>query len=146
MTVMTTAGTVLSLTATLPATQAPSDWNAIGTFVAAGEVTDLGDLGKEYNTVSHSPIGSRRVIKIKGSYNNGTQTIQMGRDFTDPGQIQFQNALSSDNDYAFRIVLQNGKKLYFQAKVSSFKYSLGGVDTVTAASANLELTTDIVEV
>src|SRR4051812_10798420 len=105
MTVMTTAGTVLSLTATLPATQAPSDWNAIGTFVAAGEVTDLGDLGKEYNTVSHSPIGSRRVIKIKGSYNNGTQTIQMGRDFTDPGQIQFQNALSSDNDYAFRIVL-----------------------------------------
>ena len=146
MSVMTSAGSTISISSTLPADQTSTSYNAVTTWVQAGEVTDLGELGTEYNTVNHSPLATRQVIKIKGSFNNGTMAVQMGRDFNDAGQQAFVAALTSDADFAFRIVLQNGKKLYFQAKVSSFKYSIGGVDTVTAATANLEITTLILEV
>lgn len=145
MTVMTSAGSTLAVSAALPATEDAAGYNAL-TWTVAGEVTDLGEVGKEFNTVNHSPLQSRRVIKIKGSYNNGTMAVQMGRDFTDAGQAALVTALSVDVPYAVRLTLQNGKKLYFKAMVSSFKYNIGGVDSITAASCNFELVSDIVEV
>jgi hypothetical protein len=145
MAVMTSAGSTIGISSSLPATEDATGYNAL-TYVLAGEITDMGEVGKEFNTVNHSPLGSRRVIKIKGSYNNGTMAVQMGRDFSDAGQAAFQAALQVDVPQSIKLTLQNGKKLYFKALVSSFKYNIGGVDSVTAATANLELISDIVEV
>lgn len=145
MAVMTSAGTTLALSAVLPATEDSSGYNAL-TWTVVGEITDLGELGKEYNLVTHMPLGNRRVQKLKGSYNSGTMAVQLGRDFTDAGQIAFNTARDSDLDYAFRITLQNGKKMYYKGKVMSFKTNIGNVDQVTGASASLEVTSDIIEV
>lgn len=145
MTVMTTAGSTLALSAGVPGTQDATGYNAL-TYTAAGEITDLGDLGKTYNTVTHSPVGNRRVQKIKGSYNNGTMTVKLGRDFTDAGQILMQAASNSDASYAFRLTLQNGKKMYFQGLVSTYMTNVGSVDQITALTITIELQTDIVEV
>lgn len=145
MTVMTTAGSTLGLSAVAPATQDAAGYNAL-TYTSAGEITDLGTLGKTYATVTHSPVGNRRVQKIKGSYNNGTMTIKMGRDYSDAGQAAFVAALGSDSPYSFKLTLQNGKKLYFQGLVSSYTTDVGSVDQITAADATIELISDIVEV
>ena len=120
-------------------------FNAL-TFTSVGEVTDMGEVGAEYSLVNHQPISARRVQKLKGSYDAGSITLQFGRDYTDAGQIALQTASSSDNPVAVRITLQNGKKLYFTALVTSFKTSMGGVDQVTAASALCELVGDVLEV
>jgi hypothetical protein len=142
---MTTAGSTLALSATLPATYDATGYNALS-WTVVGEVTDLGEAGKAFNTVNHSPVGSRRIIKLKGSFNNGSLQFQFGRDFSDAGQTAFLTALGVDTAYSFRMVLQNGKKLYFTGLVMDFKYKVGSVDQVTAASSTVELVSDIVEV
>lgn len=145
MTVMTSAGSTLALSATLPATEDAAGYNAL-TWTTVGEITDLGELGKEFNLVTYSPLGTRRVQKLKGSYNQGAMQMQMGRDTTDAGQTALQTARDSDAPYAFRLTLQNGTKLYFKAMTMGYKTNVGSVDQITAASATLELTSDIIEV
>lgn len=145
MTVMTTAGSTFKISASLPATYDATGYNAL-TYTAVGEVTDMGEVGREYNVVNHNPISARRTLKIKGSYNAGTISLQFGRDFTDAGQTLLTAAVASDNAYSVQITLQNGKKLYFTGLISSFKTSIGSVDQITAATANIELQTDVLEV
>lgn len=144
MAVVTSATTTLALTATVPGTDTFANFDA-QTYTAVGEVTDLGEVGREYSTVNHSPLGSRRVQKLKGSYNSGALQIQMGRDANDAGQTLLTTALTSDNAYSFKIVLANGKKVYFRGLVMSYKTGIGGVDQVTGGTATVEIVSDIFE-
>lgn len=141
MAVRSSAGTTIHLSAGTPATFDSSGYAAL-TYTAVGEVTDLGEFGREYNLITHNPIGSRGTVKLKGSFNEGSITMQLGLDTDDAGQILAKTASTSDADYSFKITTQNGDVYYFQAKVMSFKVNVGSVDTVTSASIMLELTTN----
>lgn len=145
MAVMTTAGSSFALTATAPGTYNSTGFNAL-TFTTVGEVTDLGEVGHEYNLVNHLPVSARRATKLKGSYDAGSLTLQFGRDYTDAGQTALMTALSSDSPVSCKLTLQNGKKLYFQGLVTSFKTGLGNVDQVTGGTCVIELTGDVLEV
>ena len=145
MSVMTTAGSTFAISASLPSTLDAAGYNAL-TYTNVAEVTDIGEVGREYNLVNHSPIANRKVQKLKGSYNPGSITLQFGRDFTDAGQSLMRTAMLSDASYAIRITLQNGKKLYFTGLVASFKTNMGGVDTITSGTAQVELQEDVLEV
>lgn len=145
MAVMTSAGSTFSASASLPATYDASGYNAL-TYTAVGEVTDMGEVGREYNIVNHVPLGNRRVQKLKGSYNSGSITLQFGRDFSDAGQVLLATARDSDSQFSFRMVLQNGKKIYFTGVVTSLKTNVGSVDNITGGSCQIELCTDTVEV
>lgn len=145
MTVMTTAGSQFKISASLPATYDATGYNAL-TYTLVGEVTDMGEVGREYNIVNHTPISNRKVQKIKGSYDPGSITLQYARDYSDAGQSLLATAVASDNAYSVQITLQNGKKLYFTALMTSFKTSMGGVDQVTAGSCVLTLQQDVLEV
>lgn len=147
MTVMTTAGSQFRVTATAPATLDATGYNAIyGSMSLVGEVTDMGEVGREYNVVNHNPISDRLTQKIKGSYNSGSISLQFGRDFSDAGQSLLFTASRSDARYSFVIVLQNGKRLYFTGMVTGFKNSVGSVDQITSATCTIELMTDVLEV
>lgn len=140
MTVRTSAGTTIAIHATAPAT-----WNAAGydalTMTLIGEVTDLGEFGREYALVTHNPLGNRGTVKKKGSFNEGTITMQLGLDTDDAGQILAKAASLSDADYYFKVTMQGGDIYYFASQVMSFKVGVGGVDQITAATITLELTT-----
>jgi hypothetical protein len=107
--VQTSAGTTIAISAVLPATDDAAGYNAL-TWAAIGEVTDLGEFGREYATVTHNPVASRRTIKRKGSYNDGTMALQLALDRDDAGQILVKTALASDANKAFRITYQDGSK------------------------------------
>ena len=141
MTVRTSAGTTLKVSAATPATFDTTGYNAL-TMTLIGEVTDLGEFGREYALVTFNPVGSRGVVKKKGSFNQGTMTIGLGLDTDDAGQILLKAASLADADYSFLVTTQNGDKYYFQAQVMSFKVNIGSVDQITAASVTLELTTN----
>lgn len=141
MTVRSSAGTTIHLSAGIPATFNVAGYTAL-TFTAIGEVTDLGEFGREYNLITHNPIGSRGTVKLKGSFNEGSITMQLGLDTDDAGQILAKTASQSDADYSFKITTQNGDDYFFQAKVMSFKVNVGSVDSVTSATIMLELTTN----
>lgn len=140
MTVRTSAGTTLAITASAPATFNAAGYAAL-TFSNIGEITDLGEFGREYNLVTHNPVGDRGTVKLKGSFNEGQMTLQLGLDNSDAGQALAKDAVESDNNYSFKLTLQDGSVYYFQAQVMSFKISVGNVDQVTSATIMLELTT-----
>jgi hypothetical protein len=145
MAVMTSAGSTLSIATGVPATYDAAGF-AAKTFVVVGEITDLGELGKEYATVTHSPVGSRAVQKFKGSYNNGSMQIQMARDTSNAGQVAMKDALNSDADYSFKVALQDLSKIYFVGKVTTFKVAVGSVDQITGSNCTIEISGEIVEV
>lgn len=140
MTARSSAGTALGISASAPTTFDETGYEAL-TFTNVAEITDLGEFGREYALVTHNPIGSRGTVKKKGSFNEGTMALQLALDTDDAGQILMKSASLSDADHSFVITTQNGDKYYFQAQVMNFKVNLGQVDSITAASVNLELTT-----
>jgi hypothetical protein len=140
MTVATTAGTTIAVSAGAPATHDGPGYAALS-YTAIGDVTDLGEFGREYALVTHNPIGTRGTKKFKGSFNEGSLALQVGLDTDNAGQDLLYTASGSDADYAFRITSQTGDVYYFQAKVMSFKRNFGGVDQITAATITLEITT-----
>lgn len=140
MTTHSSAGTTLGISASAPATFDAAGYAAL-TFTNVAEITDLGEFGREYALITHNPIGSRGTVKKKGSFNEGTMALQLALDNEDAGQVLMKAAALSDADYSFMITMQNGDKSYFQAQVMNFKTNLGQVDSITAASVNLEITT-----
>lgn len=139
MTVYTTAGTTIAVSASTPATFDSAGYAALS-YTTVGEVSDLGEFGREYNEVTFNPIGTRATRKYKGSFNEGTMTLQVGLDTDDAGQDLLYTASGSDSDYSFKVTAQNGDVYYFQAKVMGFKRSFGGVDQITSATINLSIT------
>lgn len=140
MGVKTSAGSTFKISAAAPATFDSTGYAAL-TFTTVGEITDLGEFGREYALVTHQPVGSRGTQKHKGSFNEGTITLQLGLDTDDAGQVLCKSASLSDSDYSIVVTTQNGDKYYAQAKVMSFKVGVGGVDSITTATCTLELTT-----
>lgn len=141
MSVRTSAGTTIGISSSAPATFNATGYDAL-TFTSIGEVTDLGEFGREYNLVTHNPLASRGTVKKKGSFNEGTTTVAVGLDTDDAGQILVKTASTSDSDYYFKITTQNGDIYYFAAQVMSFKVSVAGVDSISSATINLEITTN----
>lgn len=142
--VMTAAGAVLAMRAGQPATFNAAGYGALSAngWTPVGEITNLGEFGRVYNTVKHNPIGTRGTVKKKGSFDEGTMDLRLGLDTDDAGQILAKTALTSDNDYSFKLTMQNGDVYYFQAQVTRFKVTVGGVDDIVAANMGLELTTN----
>ena len=140
MTVRTSAGTTLKISANAPATFNVAGYSAL-TYTAVGEITDLGEFGREFTLVTHNPVGSRGTQKFKGSFNEGTMNLSLGLDTDDAGQVLMKAASLSDAAYSFEVTTQNGDTYYFQAMVMSFKVGVGSVDSITTATCTLELTT-----
>lgn len=139
----TVAGTVISISAQQPATYDSAGYSGSGVnWTAIGEITDAGEHGREYALVTHNPIASRGTQKFKGSFNEGSKTLQLALDNDDAGQVIAIAAMNSDNDYSFKVAYQGGDIDYFQAKVMSFKKAASSVDTMRSASVTLEITTN----
>lgn len=140
MTVNTTAGSTIAISAAAPATFNEAGYEAL-TWALIGEVTDLGEFGREYALVTHNPIASRSTVKKKGSFNEGSLSLGLGLDNDDAGQNLVTLAVDDDDDVSIRIILQNGDTYYLRAQVMSFRIAAGSVDQITNATINLEVTT-----
>lgn len=143
--VRTSAGTRIHISSTL----VPCNYTAIQMaalpWIEIGEVSDLGEFGREYNVVNFNPLGDRKTVKRKGSYNDGTVSMQVAKVGSDGGQQICKTALDSDSSYPFRITLQDGTVFYFTAQVTSFTTNVGSVDQITSAAINLEIDNNIIE-
>lgn len=145
----TVAGSVLSVSAALPATYDAAGFAAL-TYSAVGEVTDIGTFGKDFTLVTHNPIGDRKTYKFRGSYNNGTLDLKLAKITvlnTDAGQAALTTALNDplDKSVSLRITVQDGSKQYFTGKVMSFTTSIGSVNSILAGECKIEIDSDVVE-
>ena len=140
----TSAGSTLSVYAGMPVAYTVDGFKQLQ-FVEVAEITDLGEFGREYNQVTHSPLKSRRAVKRKGSYNEGSISLPMARDAKDAGQAILTDASKSDDSYSYCIRLQDGARFFFTAQCMSFKTGVGGVDSITGKTAQLEIDGEILE-
>jgi len=142
----TSAGTVVAIAVNAE----PATYNEVGfdalTFQDIGEVTEAGEFGRTYNLVTHMPIGDRRTVKRKGSFNDGQMTLQLARVTADAGQADLITALDSDGNHSFRVTLQDATELFFTAQVLSYTTNIGNVDQITGSTVTVEITGDIIEV
>ncbi len=142
----TSAGTTLGIG------PAPTTYDAPGfaavSFVDIAEITDIGEFGKKFNLITHNPIGSRGTVKRKGSFNSGTLALKLARAPSDAGQADLIAASESDLSFSFRIVLNDEPTfttVYFTGQVMGYTTMISGVDTITAASVDIEIDNDIIE-
>lgn len=139
----TSAGTKIYI-GDAPGTYDVSGFEAV-TWTEIGEIVDAGEFGRTYNLVTHNPLGDRRTVKRKGSFNDGTMALQLARVPTDEGQEDLIAALASDDSYSFKVVLQDTTHMYFTAQVMSYTTNVGSVDQITGATVNVEIDNDILE-
>jgi hypothetical protein len=154
MSAKTSAGTILRVSNVLPTTNDVAGYEDIfnNSLVSSsgsltgpaivGEITDIGEFGREYSLITHKPLMSRGTQKYKGSFNEGTIALTLALDENDDGQIMMMQAQDMDEDCAFNITLSDGGNIYFSGKVMSFKINVGNVDAITTATSSIEITTD----
>ena len=144
--VRTVAGSTLSISAALPATEDAAGYVAL-TFTLIKEITSIGTIGRVYNQTTHQPIGARRVVKLRGSYDEGTLELAMA-DIEDPGQalLDAQIADQLDPNYSYELVDKSGAILYFQGLAISSPSTYGTADDVVTKAASIGINSDVVEV
>ncbi len=138
---MTSAGSKL-LIGNPPASQTLVALQAVS-YTEVKEVVDIGEFGKTYNLVTHNPLGDRVTVKRKGSINNGTLAVQMAYAPADPGQTLLAAAVDSDDSYSYKVVLQDGTEFLFTAQAMGYPIQVGGVDSITASTCNVEIDSPI---
>lgn len=140
MTVFTSAGTSLAISAAVPASYTKAGYEAL-TFTAIGEVSDLGDIpSRVYDIVSWRNIANRGDSKAKGGYTLGTQTITVGIDSKDAGQALVDAATKSDATYSIRISNPNLGDIYGRALVMGGTRNYGDANTIATRQITLEYT------
>ena len=138
---MTSAGSKLWI-GLPPAAQTLVALQAVS-YTEVKEVVDIGEFGASYALVTHNPLGDRITVKRKGSKNNGTLAVQMAYAPADPGQTLMEAATESDDSYSFKVVLQDATEFYFTGQTLSRPVQVGGVDSITSSTCNVEIDSPI---
>ena len=142
MTVMTSAGTTIAISAAAPATFNQAGFEAL-TYTEIGEIGSVdGNLGRVYDLVTWNNLKSRATVKKKGTYNSGSLTLQIAIDRDDAGQTLALEARDSDDDYSFELTLQDGTVIYFAGVVMSFPITPGSANSITSGTITIEITAD----
>ena len=144
---ITSAGTTLAISASAPSAETATGFGAV-TYTDIGEIVSVGEYGASSNLVTNNPLNDRKTYKFKGSYNNGSLSMNLAKDVDDAGQVILAAAASptNDADYTFEVTLSDGSIEYFTAKVMSYTTVVDSVDSITGSTAQLEIISDIVQV
>jgi hypothetical protein len=134
----TYAGLTIAVSAGVPATYDAAGFAAL-TYTDIGEVLSVGQIGREFTDVTYNTLKERGTLHLKGSFDFGTNEVQIGIDDDDAGQVLLVAAEASDDPYAFKFTFKDGSVKYFQSLVFSFAEQGGDSDTVRIANVNLSI-------
>lgn len=142
--VTTGSGSKIYISATLPTTNNKTGYDAL-TWIKIGKVSNIGEYGSTYETVNFTDIESRVTEQLKGNMSLGNLPLTLGSLPADAGQVKLLEALSSDNNYAFKVDRKDGVIDAFQGKVMSFKPTVQG-GAVLSINANITLQTEPIDI
>lgn len=138
----TLVDSVIAISASLPTTF--DDDGATGypsvSYTTVGQVTDWTPGGQTYTITTSNPINQRSTDKYKGTFNNDADSITVNRDDDDAGQVIVLAALTSDNDYTFKVTYQDATDDFFTGKVISTNTVAGGADSLVQRTIQVERT------
>lgn len=131
---VTFAGTIVSISAALPATYDEVGFTAL-TFTPIGEVTTAPSSGgKKFEDVSFNTLADRAKKHLKGTSDQAEQTMETVVDRNDAGQALAQAALNSDVEYSLKVEYNNGEIDYCQILVTGYEGAGGDANTLRNAT------------
>lgn len=139
MTVQTTAGMTLALSAAAPATYDDAGFEAL-TYTEVSEVSDFGEAEASAEEVTHTPVKTGIINKLKGSINYGNLNVQFARVASDAGQQIVKNGFDGparNTIHSARLTDQNGDKIYFTVRIMSNGLNIGGPNQIFGGNTNL---------
>lgn len=140
MSIVTGSGATIHISASSPATFTQSGYEAL-THTKIGNVKNLGNPpARVYQVVEDSYLEQRGVVKGKGSYNLGQQTITITPDTDDAGQILLKTATNSDDPVSVKIVHPKLGTIYAMALVMGGPLEYGDNNTPVSQQITLEYT------
>ncbi|PHS13470.1 MAG: hypothetical protein COA78_06955 [Blastopirellula sp.] len=139
--VSTSAGAIIYIGAAAPSAFDKAGYEAV-TWTEVGEVSNIdGDLGKVFSLSTFNLLKEAGVVKRKGSYNNGSITVQYGYHRTDTGQAAVVAAAGIQTTLPFKIALgdQETTQIYFMALTMGDPINIGGSDDFITSTVTLEI-------
>ncbi len=128
-------------------------FEAINDWTEVEEVEDFGELGDSSEAITFTAVADRRVRKLKGPRDAGTQTVVVGRDPLDDGQEAMIAAEADDFNYAFKVELDDARSpsygdsaLYYGGLVMNKPTNLGNVSNVVRRNFQIGINTAVYEV
>lgn len=127
-------------------------FEAISDWIEIEEVEDHGTFGDASEAITFTAVGNKRVRKLKGPKDAGTQSLVVGRDPLDDGQEALIAAEGTDFNYAHRIVFNDARtpdhtksELFFAGMVMSKANNAGNVSNVVRRNFDIGINTGVYE-
>lgn len=125
------------------------------TWVEVAKWTEAGPMGDTAALITSQIISQGRDEKQKGTRNAGSMQNVFASLPTDPGQIALIAAEKTDDNYAFKVELNDKPAVgaapknslrYFVGLVMSAQETAGGANTVRNLNSTVEINSNIVSV
>lgn len=130
------SGTVVSISASLPATEDAAGYEAL-TFTKIGEVSNVGAVNRTWTEVDWNNIETRGTSTAKGSFKYNRFTLEVGV-IDDAGQAIAEAAEESDDPVSYKVEYPAGDIRYFSGMVMQFGDNGGGIDDIRAATLDVQ--------
>jgi hypothetical protein len=123
-------------------------------WTEVGEITNMGEFGRQYQKVTHNPIGNKQTFKKKGARDDGAMQLDLGRAPSDAGQTALRTALDSELSHNFKVTLDDNPAassgslpttFLFQGLVMSYTTNINDVNSIVHAKCTIEIQGDIEE-
>lgn len=142
---MTAAGSLLAISAGLPATQDEVGFEAL-TFTNVGLVDKIGPMGASYAQTTFQPLVGGEIT-LKGGAKYGVINPSYAVDSEDAGQALMRTASDSQiADYSFRLTRPDGAIKFWLGKVFGVPEDIGTAETVIMANPVVAINTKPIEV
>lgn len=126
MAIHSSAGTCLSVSASLPATYDAAGFEAL-TFTEVGEIETIGGMEIRRNTGTFTGLCSSNSTTIKGARQAMTISVVAALDEDDAGQVLMIASEAEKSElYSFCVTESNGVKNYFVGTVIAAGKTFGG--------------------
>lgn len=124
------SGAKVYICATAQTSELTSSGFSALTWVQIGKVGKFPESGIDTNIVSYDTIDTTVSIKAKGVSKAKDWVIEYARSTSDAGQDAIRTAAGTSSNYAFRLDLSDGTKIYNIGIVTGPVRSGGGPDDV----------------
>lgn len=151
MAITTATGTKIYIGAAVSEAQADTlaEFVAMTGWVEIKQVESLGEFGDQATDVTFAALGDARVRHAKGARDAGTMAIVVGHDPVDAGQLLATEAETTNNEFAFRVVLPDGpagmtdSERYLRGLVASARLNVGANDNVIRTTYNVLISSEV---
>ena len=144
MTAQASAGTLLAVSASMPATFDAAGYAALS-WTTVTDVSDIPEYGPKAEVITFNPLADRITQKATGAIDYGSTVLQMAYIKADAGQNILQANLGDNDGISCRLTFPDASVEYFTAIVSSYTVNPSGVNDFKMSSVGLEINRAIVE-